>query len=648
MLPVVIIAAGKGTRLYPYTRSAPKCLLELAANVSILDFALQKLESMGMKEVYIITREEYKKEIENRVGDRAKVEVIDYSGEFNNLYPVVWAIKNLKLDKFLLLMSDHVFEKEMLKKIVEARSDKAFILCLDRRPSWSKAVEGLKLKCSLDSVYEVGKTITPLHGIDTGLILCNQKAHKYILDAFEKLGFKASVSDALKLAAEEGQVGFVDVTGLQWLDVDFAEDLIKARKLYWKILRKELKSETSNDIIIKYLIKPVSTRFSTYLYRVGFSRGYPILQLLGCAIALLAVYLAYFNLYLYIVPLVPTVLLLDEITHELLVLNSPSENRSESVISLLLRTSIDVILMLAIGLLYRGVLYRLIVPLAISGVALTEYANLIYNITKSPEVTFKERIPTARGIRYSFILIALLLGAPSLALVCSVIILLLSIIQPITGYFSSLRGLSFRTLWRPPIPSVKPSAEDMRSRIRYSIEVILTSILNLLLCTIFIWLIGPYIPEISVVLGVLEVKLDLVVQLVYGIIVLIYGYRMVNALKFLTEILWERIAERLHVTSTVYGSIVLNVTYILILVFLWYAIISPISIAIGKNNPILPLLMSGSVAIMMIALIYRLVKMARVYLTGYWNKLLEYIADKMIYTTSSNSPLGEVKNSANE
>ena len=640
MLPAVIIAAGKGTRLYPYTKHIPKCLLELTVNTTIIDFILQRLHSAGIKEIYIITRDEFKKDIESRVGERAIVMALDSTEEFNNLYPVVWAIRNINLGKFLLLMSDHIFEKEMLRRILAVSSEKAFVLCLDRRPSWSKAVEGLKVKCTLDGVYDVGKTITPLHGIDTGLIMCNEKAHKYILRAFRNLGFKASVSDALKLAAEDGEVGFIDVTGLQWLDIDVVADLAKARKLYWSILRKELREETSSDPFIKYLIKPLSTRLSTYLHRRNLPINLLFLQVLSCIIALIVVYLVYLNMYFQILPLVPLVLLIDETMYEFVLLSTPA--RRVSIVALLLRILSDTLLMLAIGLLYTGPLHRLIVPLAVSGIVLMEYANLVNSYVKSVEYVPKEILPTARGLRHLSLLIAILFEVPSLALLCSIAVLVLSIARPITSYFTLLKTLSPTVSRKTLIPVIDLGSEDLRYHIRYNTEVILVNTLNLLLCTLFVWLISPYIPGISITLGALEFKLDLVVQLIYGTLLLVYGYRIVRSLKFFTELLWKHIAERLHITSTVYSSLVLNITYVLILIFLWYAIVPPLSVATGRTHP-LPLLVSISIAIAIVVLIYRLVKMTRRYLTGYWNKLLESIVDRIFRIVSPSSLSEEVE-----
>ena len=68
------------------------------------------------------------------------------------------------------------------------------------------------------------------------------------------------------LRAAENQVGFIDVTGLLWKDVDTPRDLEKARKLYWRILRKEL-TKPGDGLVSRYLNRQISSRISTALYR---------------------------------------------------------------------------------------------------------------------------------------------------------------------------------------------------------------------------------------------------------------------------------------------------------------------------------------------------------------------------------------------
>jgi 1L-myo-inositol 1-phosphate cytidylyltransferase/CDP-L-myo-inositol myo-inositolphosphotransferase len=78
----------------------------------------------------------------------------------------------------------------------------------------------------------VGKSLESRYSINTGLILVREKAYAYVERVISEKESIASIGDALDLAAKEGEVDYVDVTGLLWKDVDMAEDLAKARALF--------------------------------------------------------------------------------------------------------------------------------------------------------------------------------------------------------------------------------------------------------------------------------------------------------------------------------------------------------------------------------------------------------------------------------
>jgi len=180
--------------------------------------------------------------------------------EFSNLYSVYTALKHVK-PPFLVAMSDHVFEYEVLRRILSHRSSRAFTIYLDREPSRAEAQEGLKVKLVRGVVVAVGKSLESRYGIDTGLILVREKAYAYVERVISEKGPTASIGDALDLAAREGEVDYVDVTGLLWKDVDTAEDLAKARALSKRILIRDYGKRCSGPLTLA-LIRPATLRLA--------------------------------------------------------------------------------------------------------------------------------------------------------------------------------------------------------------------------------------------------------------------------------------------------------------------------------------------------------------------------------------------------
>ncbi|RLG46611.1 MAG: hypothetical protein DRO06_04145, partial [Thermoproteota archaeon] len=84
--PALILAAGKATRMGPYSRETPKSLFELAPGLAILDLTLKWLRREGFSRVVVVTRPSLAPAFRERYGD--SVEVVTTEGEegFGNLH----------------------------------------------------------------------------------------------------------------------------------------------------------------------------------------------------------------------------------------------------------------------------------------------------------------------------------------------------------------------------------------------------------------------------------------------------------------------------------------------------------------------------------------------------------------------------------
>jgi len=115
---VVILAAGKGTRIEPLTLSKPKPLLKVCGR-TILEHNLEQLSGL-VKEVILVIG--YKGEmVKELIGSRYKGLKINYLWQKNISGTAEAAKKCFPIikDKFLLLYGDDLYSKEDIKKCLE-------------------------------------------------------------------------------------------------------------------------------------------------------------------------------------------------------------------------------------------------------------------------------------------------------------------------------------------------------------------------------------------------------------------------------------------------------------------------------------------------------------------------------------------------
>ena len=238
-MQAIILAAGAARRLAPLTDRTNKCLLRVAGR-SLLDRMLDGLAAAGVASTTVVVGH-CQDQVRAEAGDRRDamavrfVESPDYrKGSVLSL----WAARGaLGADDCLVMDADVLFPAVFLSRLIAAPSASA--LLLDR--GFSDTGEEVKLFALADRVIALGKKVVPerwdVLGEGVGFFKCG-RAHapeyvRRLAASIEDGGGLNEYEDALHDLLGRVPVGWVDVTGLPWTEVDFVEDLRRAETTIW-------------------------------------------------------------------------------------------------------------------------------------------------------------------------------------------------------------------------------------------------------------------------------------------------------------------------------------------------------------------------------------------------------------------------------
>ncbi|MEM2057358.1 MAG: NTP transferase domain-containing protein [Thermoproteota archaeon] len=620
-LPVVIIAAGVASRLKPYSEESPKCLMELEPGVTILDFILSRLGDINPNRVLIVTRPKFRGMLEERVKGRVEVVETDID-DFGNLYSVNLALKRLGAESFLLLMSDHIYEKSMIEEVLSSGRKAAFTVCLDRKPSQTDAEEGLKIVLKEQGVAYTDKKTLPKHGIDTGVILCGEKARTYVEKTIESLGPNATISEALNLASKDGEVDYVDVTGILWKDIDTPEDLVRGREVYWQILRKENKTESG--LVSTYLIKPFSTRVSTRFYRS--LDGEPlVMTLFSLIVALAAGFLLAFKESLLGGLLVGLAILLSEVAGELVNLYG-RENWRLQVSSLLDRLSdLAIVTGFSLPLLSLGDNVFLLTILAVANIMLVSYVAQGLNNAGS-NVRVLRKIPATRDVLLFTVLFTSVVSLQFYGLYYLAVAPFFYLVFSLALIIKNKKGEAERErVKRAPKPEITVEKGEITKRI----EILISSSLKLVLSLLFLHMITPSVTDITLVaLDDLVLKSDHLMSASLLIISIYFGYRILMSLKFLIDIVTKRLVIVLRVSEFTLRHMLVDLLYILLAVILWIYLPPQLRLVpyIGEN---LARLGALAIFVFFILIFYDVAKLLYKTFGDLYRKIIERLTEKI-------------------
>ena len=230
----VILAAGVARRLAPLTDYTHKCLLPIGGR-SLLDRMVAALAAGGVEEAVIVVghcQDQVRAAAGERWGDMRIRYVYNPEYQKGSILSLWRAREVLLRDSTLVMDADVLFPPVFLSRLMA--SSHASALLLDQ--SFTDTGEEVKLYGVGDRVIALGKKFVPQRwdviGEGIGFFKCSPAhAPEYIrllAESIEETGGVNEYEDALHRLLGVVEVGWVDVTGLPWTEVDFAEALPRA------------------------------------------------------------------------------------------------------------------------------------------------------------------------------------------------------------------------------------------------------------------------------------------------------------------------------------------------------------------------------------------------------------------------------------
>lgn len=233
---VIILAAGIGSRLYPLTKNTPKCLLKINTE-TILHRAIRVIDSVKpelKKNIAIgFAAEKIIKEIKKFNSDVNIV--INPFFRITNSIASLWFLRSSLKDDVIIINADICFSKEVFKTILEYGEDNFMVI--DSSREYSDA--GYKVTIENNLIVDMGKIISPdsYSGEYAGITKLNKNGATSLASKIEDMLFeeeyKTWYETALLKLIKENKLNlhYLDIKGLNWVEIDSAEDLQYAQKI---------------------------------------------------------------------------------------------------------------------------------------------------------------------------------------------------------------------------------------------------------------------------------------------------------------------------------------------------------------------------------------------------------------------------------
>jgi choline kinase len=245
----LVLAAGAGSRLRPYTETLPKALVPVDGDRAVLDLTLRNFAEVGLTDAAIVVgycKEavfERKEKLERAYG--VKLHIVDNpkAERWNNVYSLWCAREVFSSDSVILANSDTVHPVSVEQDLIAANER---MTAEGRAPGVLLALDTVKhladeeMKVVVDpekGMRKITKLMDPAEasGEYIGLTLINPSAGPALADALQAVWERDPqkyYEDGYQELVDRGhRIDVQPVGDIDWVEIDNLDDLARGREI---------------------------------------------------------------------------------------------------------------------------------------------------------------------------------------------------------------------------------------------------------------------------------------------------------------------------------------------------------------------------------------------------------------------------------
>ncbi len=233
-MQALILAAGRGSRLGRFTADTPKCLLPIGGR-PLIEHQLDALSEAGVDQVALVVG--YRADqVRRQVGPRVGYLRNPRWSSTNSLYSF-WLARDWVQGPLLVLNSDILFQRSILDRLLREPGDR---IAYDSSSGYSP--EDMSVKVADGRLVEMSKDLPEkeVSGENVGMLCFTAATARSLFVQAGALVAAGRQRDWLALAvrqvAQQRLIRAVDIRGLPWQEIDFPDDLHRARQVIYPLI----------------------------------------------------------------------------------------------------------------------------------------------------------------------------------------------------------------------------------------------------------------------------------------------------------------------------------------------------------------------------------------------------------------------------
>ena len=235
-MKAIILCAGQGRRLLPYTESTPKCLLKVGGK-HFIEWQIDTLKTAGIDEIITVigyAAKDIRIVLNNRYGDSVTTVFNPFFEVADNLASCWMAREHFQGD-VMLLNGDTLFEPAIIESLL-SENQYPITLAVDHKTNYDD--DDMKVIAEDKRLLSVGKklSLTNVNAESIGMMHFDPTGSQLFYDTVSQLmhdqnSLKLWYLSVIDRLGKDNNVGICSIHGCDWTEVDFVQDLETAQAL---------------------------------------------------------------------------------------------------------------------------------------------------------------------------------------------------------------------------------------------------------------------------------------------------------------------------------------------------------------------------------------------------------------------------------
>ncbi|MBS3781067.1 MAG: NTP transferase domain-containing protein [Candidatus Thermoplasmatota archaeon] len=254
-MKAVILAAGEGTRLRPFTATEPKVMIPVA-NKPILEYVVDAIRENGVRDIIMVVG--YKRQkIMSYFGDGDDFGVnIDYVVQKNQpptggTAHALYQTKNKLDEEFILFPGDNVISEDTVSDLLNNMEDYTILITRSENPSKYGVVTLEKGGETVKGLVEKPER-SPSHLISTGIYSFQPDVFEHIEDVMGEGHY--DIPSVIEKIMKTNEIKAIKTKG-DWIDAVYPWDLLHVNRAALKDINKKYNGLIGENVMIKGNVK---------------------------------------------------------------------------------------------------------------------------------------------------------------------------------------------------------------------------------------------------------------------------------------------------------------------------------------------------------------------------------------------------------